>query len=57
MIEKYLDCLEDFDRNINVKGDTAESSERSEESHREGSCHLKGHIWYPKLKVAGNMNI
>ena len=43
--------------NKNVRGDTAESSERREESHREGSCHPRGHVWCPELKVAGNMYI
>lgn len=51
---KILDCLEDtVDRNMDIKGNSDEGSNGSEEHGREGFCHLREY----KQNIGRNMYI
>ena len=57
-IFKSLDYLkETIGRNMGIKGDFAESSERSQESSRESIYHLRGYVYgYHEQNVDRNIN-
>ena len=53
---KGLDCLKGTDgKNVNVKGDSGESSERKEESWRESLHLLREHINIHEQNVSRNI--
>lgn len=58
MIEKYLDCLEQIvDRNMDIKGDSGETSERREESIRDAFSHLRECVYHHEQNVVRNLNV
>ena len=49
---KNLDCLEEtVGRNVDVKGDSGENSERKEESYKEIFCNLREYIYCHEQNV------
>ena len=51
-------CLEGTaGKNINLKGDCDESSERKEETCRESVYHLRGYIYHHEQNISRNMHL
>lgn len=56
--KRILDCLkETFGRNMDIKGNSSEGSERSKESYRKSFCCLRKNIDYYRQTGARNRNV